>query len=162
MAIIFNADEIYQIAEDIEQNGHKFYSESAQKVRSPAAAKVLRNLAAMELQHLETFRSLHARLADQAKEELTFDPDGETGVYLQAAADSHIFKKYVDPMSLLKDSSNPREILELALRFEKDSVVFFLALSDMVPERLGKSEVFSLAKQEQSHIAIIQRALSKL
>ena len=162
MAITFNADEIFEIAEQIERNGQKFYSISAQQVSEPAAKKVLQNLAEMEAIHLKTFQNLRAKLDAQASEELTWDPDGEAVAYLQAAANSHIFKASADPSSLLPDNAGAKEILELALQFEKDSVVYFLGLSDVVPERLGKSEVLGLAKQEQGHIALIQRTLSSL
>lgn len=162
MAITFNADEIFDIAEQIERNGQTFYATSAQRVSEPAAKKVLQNLADMEADHLKTFQALHAKLDAKAKEELTWDPDDESVAYLRAAADSHIFKATADPTSLLGDNAGARETLELALQFEKDSVVYFMGIADMVPERLGKSEVLDLAKQEQGHIALIQRTLSSL
>ena len=162
MAITFNADEIFEIAEQIERNGQKFYSISAQRVSEPSTKKVLTDLAEMEADHLKIFQNLHAKLNAQARDELTWDPDGESVAYLRAAADSHIFKTDTDPSSLLSDNSDPKEVLELALQFEKDSVVYFLGVADMVPERLGKKEVLGLAKQEQGHIAMIQLVLSSL
>ena len=162
MAITFNADEIYNIAEQIERNGQKFYSDSAQRVQDATAKKVLQDLADMEVKHLKTFKALHAALTEQARQEITWDPDGQAGAYLQAAADSHVFKTATDPTTLLENNSDPREILELALQFEKDTVIYFLGVADMVPERLGKADVLGLVKQEQGHIALIQRTLSKI
>ncbi|MCK4850809.1 MAG: hypothetical protein KAT11_05625, partial [Phycisphaerae bacterium] len=80
----------------------------------------------------------------------------------QAAADSHVFKTNADSISLLKDSANAREVLELALQFEKDTVIYFLGIADIVPERLGKADILGLVKQEQGHIGLIQRTLSTL
>ena len=162
MAITFNADEIYNIAEQIERNGQKFYSDSAQRVKESVTKQVLQDLADMEVDHLKTFQALHADLTEQARQEITWDPQGEAGAYLQAAADSHVFKTNTDPTSLLEDNADARQILELALQFEKDSVIYFQAVADMVPERLGKTDVLGLVKQEQGHIALIQRTLSKL
>ena len=108
------------------------------------------------------FKALHAALSEQAREEITWDPDGQAGAYLKAAADSHVFKTNADPSSLLKNNTDAREILELALQFEKDSVIYFLGVAEVVPEHLGKSDVLGLAKQEQDHIALIQSVLSKL
>ena len=162
MAITFNADEIFELAEQIERNGKNFYDVSAQRVSEPRAKKVLTDLAGMEAKHLKIFQDLHAKLDAKAREELTWDPDGESVSYLRAAADSHIFKATVDPGSLLGADAGAKEILELALQFEKDSVIYFMGAAEMVPERLGKSEVLGLAKQEQAHIALIQRTLSSL
>ena len=162
MAITFNADEIYNIAEQIERNGQKFYADSAGRVDDSVAKQVLQDLAKMEVGHLKTFQALHAGLSEQAREEITWDPDGQAGAYLKAAADSHIFKTNADPTSLLEDNSDAREILELALQFEKDSVIYFLGVADVVPEHLGKADVLELAQQERNHIVLIQNTLSKL
>ena len=162
MAITFNADEIYNIAEQIERNGQKFYSDSAGRVKEPPAKQVLQDLADMEAEHLKTFQALHAKLSEQARDQITWDPDSQAGAYLQAAADSHVFKTSADPTSLLEDNAGARQILELALQFEKDTVIYFLGVADMVPERLGKADVLGLVKQEQGHIALIQRTLSKI
>ncbi len=162
MAITFNADEIYNIAEQIERNGQNFYRDSARRVKESVAKQVLQDLGEMEAGHLKTFQALHAGLTEQAREEITWDPQGEAGAYLKAAADSHVFKTNSDPTSLLKDNTDAREILELALQFEKDSVIYFLGVADMVPDHLGKADVLGLAKQEQGHIALIQRTLSQL
>ena len=162
MAITFNADEIYKIAEQIELNGHKFYSDSAMRVKDSGAKQVLQDLAGMEIGHLKAFKALRAGLTEQAREDLTWDPEGQAGAYLKAAADSHVFKDTIDPTSLLKNNADAREILELALQFEKDSVIYFLGVAGVVPEHRGKSDVLGLAKQEQDHIALIQGVLSKL
>lgn len=162
MAITFNADEIYNIAEQIERNGQKFYSDSALRVKESIAKQVLQDLAGMEVAHLKMFKALHAALSEQARAEITWDPEGQAGAYLKAAADSHVFRTNADPSSLLKNNTDAREILELALRFEKDSVIYFLGVAEVVPEHLGKSDVLGLAKQEQNHIALIQNVLSKL
>ncbi len=68
MAITFNADEIYNIAEQIERNGQKFYSDSARRVKEPPAKQVLQNLADMEVGLLKIFQALHAGLTEQARE----------------------------------------------------------------------------------------------
>ena len=162
MAITFNADEIYNIAEQIERNGQKFYHDSAGRVGDSVAKQVLQDLAKMEVGHLKFFQALHADLSEQAREEITWDPDGQAGAYLKAAADSHIFKTNADPTSLLEDNADAREILELALQFEKDSVIYFLGVADVVPAHLGKANVLELAQQERNHIVLIQRTLSKL
>jgi rubrerythrin len=45
------------------------------------------------------------------------------------------------------------DILRLAIGMEKDSVVFYLALQELVPSRLGGPRVDNILKEELGHIA---------
>jgi len=51
----FNADEIFEMAEQIERNGAKFYRRAAEQVTSPDGSELLLNLAVMEDVHEKTF-----------------------------------------------------------------------------------------------------------
>ena len=61
MAIPFNADEVYEMAEEIERNGARFYRKAAEKF--PAISELFQKLALMEDEHLATFASLRADLS---------------------------------------------------------------------------------------------------
>ncbi len=51
------------------------------------------------------------------------------------------------------------EILKAALTAEKDSIVFYLGMKDLVPESLGKNKIDDIIKEEMSHIKIIGNKL---
>jgi len=51
MGYDFNADEIFEMAEQIERNGASFYRKSAESIDDPAEKKLLLDLAAMEDEH---------------------------------------------------------------------------------------------------------------
>ena len=91
MSFDFNADDILQMAEQIERNGAKFYRESAEKVADATAKELLLNLAAMEDDHEKTFANLRASLSTKEKEVTVFDPQGEAASYLKALADTRVF-----------------------------------------------------------------------
>ncbi|GAH47433.1 unnamed protein product [marine sediment metagenome] len=55
MGITFNADEIFEMAEEIERNGAKYYREAAEKASDKKTKQMLLDMAAMEDEHLETF-----------------------------------------------------------------------------------------------------------
>ena len=46
--------------------------------------------------------------------------------------------------------------------FEKDSVVLYTAMKDLVPENLGKETIDKLIKEEMSHISLIQDWMERL
>ena len=87
----FNANEILQMAEQLERNGADFYRKSIDKVQDPAGKKLLLSLAEMEDQHEKTFATLRSRLSADEKAQTVFDPEGETVRYLKALADSKVF-----------------------------------------------------------------------
>ena len=58
MSFVFNADEIFDMAIQIEKNGEKFYRESARKVRGSEAEDLLAKLADMEIDPQKTFQGM--------------------------------------------------------------------------------------------------------
>ncbi|MEA1901593.1 MAG: ferritin family protein, partial [Thermodesulfobacteriota bacterium] len=153
----FNADEIFEMAEQIERNGASFYSKSAELIADPAAKKLLLDIAAMEDEHEKTFADLRAGLSEKEKVTTVFDPEGEISLYLRALADTRVFfEKKIDNTSSIKD------IFKEAILAEKDSIVFYLGMKDMVPENLGKAKIDAIIKEEMNHIKLFSKALVAL
>ncbi len=152
----FNANEILQMAEQIEKNGADFYRKSSEKIQDQAGRDLLLNLASMEDQHLGTFAALRKKLTADEKAQTVFDPQGETLGYLKALADSKVFfEKTIDTDSM-------EGILKEAITAEKDSILFYLGLKDVVPEALGKSRIEQVIKEEMSHINLLTKELVAL
>ena len=152
----FNADDILQMAEQIERNGAAFYRECAGNVADPAAVELLEKLAAMEDDHEKTFASIRSHLSAKEKESTTFDPNGEAILYLKALADTKVFfEKSID-------TSDMEDILKSAITAEKDSIVFYLGMKDLVPEDLGTARVDAIIKEEMAHIKLLANELMAL
>ncbi len=62
MAAVFSADEVLEMALQIERNGAAFYRRAAQGADDPDAAVLLRELGKMEEEHESLFRRLRERL----------------------------------------------------------------------------------------------------
>jgi rubrerythrin len=43
----------------------------------------------------------------------------------------------------------------MAIRAEKDAVIFYEALKDFVPAKAGKEKVENILKEEQGHIVLL-------
>lgn len=153
MSYDFNANEIFLMAEQIERNGAKFYRDSAEGITDPSAKNLLLDLADMEDDHEKTFASLRAELADKEKEPTVFDPEDESVLYLRSLADTRVFfKKDIDTSSM-------ESILKEAIGAEKDSIVFYLGMKDLVPENIGKSRIDAIIKEEMQHITLLSKEL---
>jgi rubrerythrin len=156
MGIDFNADEIFEIAEQIERNGANFYRTVAEKVDDADKRKLLTDLAKMEDEHEQTFRYMRSELLQDEKTVTTFDPDGESELYLQALADTRVFyEKDVDTNSM-------KEILKAAITAEKDSIVFYLGMKAVVPAHLGKDKLDGIIKEEMGHIRLLSKELLQI
>ncbi len=154
MAFDFNADEIFEMAEQMERNGAQFYRDAAEKVSDGKSKDLLLRLADMEVEHEETFVEMRKYLSDQDKQSSVFDPEGETVKYLKALVDTRVFfKKKIDATSM-------KDIFKEALLAEKDAIVFYLGMKDLVPEERGKRHLENIIKEEMEHIRIIGRELS--
>ena len=159
MSITFNAFEIFEMAEQIERNGVKFYRKAAQSISDQDVRQTLVDLADMEAEHEETFAGMRKQLSDRERELRVFDPENEVALYLQAMANGHVFDLKKDPGEQLTGTETVEDILKLAIDAEKDSIVFYLGLKDFVPAKAGKDRVEAIIKEEMGHIAVLNRRL---
>lgn len=152
----FNADDIFEIAEQLERNGAKFYRSAAESVGDQNAKAFLLRLADMEDDHEKTFSKMRSELTADEKAATVFDPEGEAVHYLQALADTRVFfEKEMDVSSM-------EAIFKDAITAEKDSIVFYLGMRDAVPGSMGRSRLDDIIKEEMGHIRLLSKELKVL
>ena len=162
MGITFNAEEIFEMAEEIERNGANFYRLAAANTADKGTRQMLLDMAAMEDGHLKTFQKMREQLSGQEKGWAIFDPDNQSALYLQAMADSRGYEGKITPSKELTGNEKPREILEIALNSENESVVFYLSLKELVPAKAGRDKVEAIIMEELSHITTLLKRLRAL
>jgi rubrerythrin len=155
MANEFNADDIFEIAVKIEENGAAFYRDAATKIEDVQHKTFLLDLAKMEDDHVITFTNMQKELGEAQTEATGFDPDDENLIYLKALADTRVFFKKEQPDDTFQS------ILKTAIQTEKDSIAFYLGMKELVPAKLGKERIDDIIKEEMSHIRIIAEKLSE-
>jgi len=155
MSIRFTADEVFEMALQIERNGAAFYERAAELEQDAHARNTLLELAAMEEEHEQTFTEMRAGLTEQERKELTFDPEGQLPLYLRAIADKNVFDTKSAPAERLTGKETMEDVLRTAIGLEKDSIVFYVGLKGIVPERLGAARLDDIVKEEMSHIATL-------
>ncbi len=160
MGVTFNADEVFEMAEQIERNGAKFYRAAAEKFSS--VRQMLLDLASMEDEHEKTFQDMRAQLSGREQEPMAFDPDDEARMYLQVVADGHVFDTKEDPAEQLKGKDKPDDVLRTAINMEKESIAFYAGLKECIPPRAGRDKVEGIIREEFGHIATLSEKLSAL
>ncbi|MBA4394988.1 MAG: rubrerythrin [Desulfobacca sp.] len=152
----FNAEDIFEMAEQLERNGARFYRTAAEALKTQAARDLLLRLAAMEDDHEKTFAQMRSQLKTAEKAATVFDPQGEAVNYLKALADTRIF------FEKKMDTSSMETILKEAITAEKDSIVFYLGMKEAVPENLGRSRLEAVIKEEMGHLRLLSAELTAL
>jgi rubrerythrin len=162
MPTTFNADEVLEMAEQIERNAVKFYSDAAKRASDARAKQTLTSMAAMEEGHLKTFQKMREGLGGWEKADLVFDPDNQSARYLQAMADARGYEGRIAPTKELTGNETTKEIYEIALNSEKESALFYLGLKGLVSERAGKEKVEAITLEELNHITVLLNELKAL
>lgn len=144
----FSGEEIVQLAVAIEKQGQKFYEIAASKVDDPEVKAMFELLANEEAQHIKDFEKLGEKLTGD------FTPNesyvGEYGDYLKVLIDNHVFN-HDNIEKFLENLTVAREAMAIAFRFEKDSILIFQELYNVVNEE-GKGILAELIEQEKQHI----------
>lgn len=151
----FNANDIFEMAIRTEQNGAIFYRNAADRVEGARNKKFLLELAKMEDEHETIFRKMKKDLTEEESFSTTFDPENENMQYLKAMADSRVFFNKPQPKNNLKN------ILSAAIQTEKDAIVFYLGMKELVPEKSGRSRLDDIIKEEMSHIRLLADKLTQ-
>jgi rubrerythrin len=162
MTIRFSADEVFQMAEQIEENGARYYRKAAELHKGKAGIDTLLKLAEIDDRHQETFATLRKTLADQMREETAFDPYAEATLYLNQMADTHGGEGTVALTDSLTGEESVADVLRTAIELEKNSILFYLGLREMVPEKLGRSRVDEIIEEEKDHVVVLTSELRSL
>jgi len=159
VSITFNADEIFEMAEEIERRGAAFYREAAAKAKDAPTQKFLSGLAAMEDGHLIIFQGMRKDLSAADKAVAAFDPYNEATMYLQVMADAKGFEGKISPSLRLSGKETLSDVLNIAINAERNSVVFYVGLKTLVHTEQGRRQIEKIIGEEMGHIATLQKKL---
>jgi rubrerythrin len=152
----FNANDIFEIARQIEINGAQFYQDAAARVEKDTHKQFLLDLARMEKDHEQTFARMQAELTGPETAATTFDPEDENALYLKALADTRVFFHKEEPGNSMK------KILACAITAEKDSIAFYLGMKELVSKKEGQARINGIIKEEMRHIKLLAGKLLQL
>jgi len=148
MSDIFKASEVVNVAIKIEENGYKFYTEIANESRFFELQETAKFLASEEKAHIEAFKKILEGVSDA---DITEAYPGEYALYLKALADSHVFIKTVDTAALAKSLKTADKVIDMGIRVEKDSIIFYDGLKSVI-SKSSVPTVEELISQERNHL----------
>ena len=158
MPISFSGSELINIAIGIEGRGIVFYDVMAKSSEKEAAREVFSYLADMERGHIETFKAM---LEGADKFQISADESGQYTAYLSALVDSAVFSDDLVTSEMAAQAESDAAALELAIRAEKDSVLFYYEMKEVMPKR-AQATVDNIIAEEKSHLRQLSELKKKL
>jgi len=148
VSISFSGSELINIAIGIERRGIAFYDIMTKTTESTAAREVFQHLADMEREHIRLFEGM----LDQADKYPPAESyPGEYAAYLQALIDSAVFTDDLVTSELATQADSDVEAMELAISAEKDSILFYYEMRNIMPRR-AQPTVDRILAEEKSHL----------
>lgn len=157
--VLFTGNQMLEIAIQMEQDGRAFYLAAADNTAAGGAAELFRVLADEEAAHERTFRNMLEET--QGSDRWSESYEGEHTGYIQALLHSRVLPSAEEGERLAAQSANARDALEFALRFEKDSVLFYGAMMEFA-KGPDTDTVAEIVAEEKRHVARILGLLQQL
>jgi len=146
---VFTAAEGLEMAMEIEKNGEAFYNEIAGKSADPEVKSLFESLALQERGHYQVFQKM---LGDvKPAPDLPAAEYDQYQTYVQVALENALFAGPDKASSLAKQAEDRETALRAALGFEKDTLLFFYDLRDMVAEA-DRDAISSIIREEKKHL----------
>ena len=161
MSLHFNADEIFAVAVKIEENAVAFYRRACELQKKSPHAPLLESLAKMEEGHKRVYEEMRRTVPAEFRAEGSYDPFEELTLYLAAMADVHGGEGSPSAAERLTGGETFGEIIDIALDLEKKSILYYLGLRDLVPERLGRDKIDVIIGEEKKHVVQLSRVKEK-
>jgi rubrerythrin len=146
--ITFSGSELINIAIGIERRGIAFYDIMARSIDNVMARSALQYLGDMEREHVKIFQGM---LDEADKYQMSEAATEEYADYLQALVDSAVFTDDLATSEVATHTGNDLEALELAIGAEKDSILFYYQMGEVMPPPT-QSVVNRIIAEEKSHL----------
>jgi len=155
---LFKGSEIVQFAVEIEKNGEAYYTTLVESLEDEKVKRLFRFLAAEEKKHISDFESILEPLEKYQPHEVHLE---EYESYMKSLADSKVFTKDNTGKELARKVKDESEAINMALGFEKESILFFTKMKKFVPESEHKI-LDSVIEQEREHVKKLSDIKSSL
>jgi len=156
----FTGQELVDIAIRIEKNGQQLYKTLSEQSEFMTVKNAFHALANEEQKHIASFDRIREIIGDFKPEEAY---PGEYALYLEALVSQNVFAKQDIFVELAKKVVTIQEALDLAIWFEKETLIFLHGVRDSL-EKNDIPVLNELMLQEKEHLqklVEIKRTLSE-
>lgn len=146
---VFTAVEALEMAKEIERNGEAFYKAAAELASDTEIKELFEDLAVQEHAHYKIFQKMLDGLGSSP--DLPPAEQEEYSAYVKVALDNALFAGPEKALAMAKEAVDRVSALRAAIGFEKDTMLFFYDLREMVGES-QKESVTAVIREEKRHL----------
>jgi rubrerythrin len=153
---VFTAAQALEMAMEIEKNGEVFYLAAAEKVDDPEVKTLFKDLAIQEQGHYQVFQKMLG--AVEPAPDLPATEFDQYDSYIQVALENALFAGPDKAIALAEQAGDRETALRAALGFEKDTMLFFYDVREMVAES-DQEAISNVIREEKKHVRRLARML---
>jgi rubrerythrin len=144
-----------KIALNIEKDGYDFYEAAAVKAKDEKVKKIFLMLANEEKRHLVWIRKIQDGLVNPM--DYFISDEALVEDYLRRIIETRVFETTDDVSKVMEDVKTDKDAIRLAMQFEKDSMDFFVKMSELTKNPDGQAAFKKLAGSEEHHLMELKR-----
>lgn len=158
---MFSVNEVIEMAVQIERCGYTYYHEAlTRKDISQEVLTLITQLRDEELKHEAFFKKLRD---GHNWEEIKESEEWETvASYFKLIIESRIFSTPEAAIRKIQEAGDEKEILRNAVIFEKDTLLYFHTLKDLITDTATRSIIAQIIQEEIKHVMFINAKLRSL
>ncbi len=145
---LMTGDEIIEIATRLEEHGEAFYTAAAESATTSGIKAMFKDLAAQEQVHRRAFQQMGRDVVGLA---LSPEQWHEFQAYTGALLQQSLFAKPEGALGRAAGATDEKEALRAALGFEKETLLFFHELHDVV-RGPDQQTVKRIIEEEKRHV----------
>lgn len=154
-----NAEEVFEMAEQVERNGARFYRRAAERFKAARQVHdLLIQLATMEEDHERTFIRLRGELLGRGE---WVDNDQMAASYLHALVEHKFFDPSGDVAAIIDAADTVIDVFEAAVRLEMATIVFYSGIREGMSTEFGHQHIDPIIREEMHHVTLLTNELSK-
>lgn len=145
----FSIQEVIEIAIEIEKNGVTFYSALAESADTARLRELFTYLAEEEKTHVTRFQEILESVGGYQISEAYYAT--QYMGYMKALADEWVFKRDTSVAGVADRARLPREAIDVAIAFEKESILFFHEMCELM-RKPDRKTIQKLLNEERDHV----------
>lgn len=153
---LIDARELIRIAKRDEDVGAAFYEALAEQVKDPKLRERILDIRTQEIGHAERFQGMLDDLGDYVPQE---EFAGEYEDYYTSFLSKREYMESDEAVEMARNVSDDTEAIRLALGQEKNTLLFFLEMKELIPAGQHKKLVQAVIDEERDHITELSQML---